>query len=344
MYLDTMTPRKLQTTLMACTPWTPDLLPGFEQSTLSGLAAPEGLVDTVLVRRRCASVSSRAVLYIHGYVDYFFQVHLADFYNAADLHFYALDLRRHGRAMRPHQHPNFTTNIDEYMQDVDAAIAVLSKHEQIDWLLVNGHSTGGLVAALYAHRGKHRAMINAVFLNSPFLDMNLPIWQQRFLVPILSVLGRWLPHLRLPELSEIYGQSLHREHHGQWDYNREWKPIAGFPIYAGWLRAIYLAHTEVAKGLSIPCPVLVMHAERSTWPKQFDPMAMRSDTVLNVEDIQRLAPGLGKQVCIKAVPDGIHDLTLSDAVPRQAMFEDLDRWLQTILLCESKSKQAHFLS
>ncbi|MBP8285418.1 MAG: alpha/beta hydrolase [Rhodoferax sp.] len=312
------------------TPWTPDLLPNFEQSTLSGLGAPEGLVDTVLVRRRCASASSRAVLYIHGYVDYFFQVHLADFYNAAGLNFYALDLRRHGRAMRPHQHPNFTTDIDEYLQDVDAAIAVLGKYELMDWLLINGHSTGGLVAALYAHRGKNRSMINAVFLNSPFLDLNLPTWQKRFLVLILAAIGRWLPHLRLPELSEIYGQSLHREHHGQWDYNREWKPIAGFPIYAGWLRAIYLAHTEVAKGLAIPCPVLVLHAEQSTWPKQFNPMAMRSDTVLNVADIHRLAPGLGNHVCVKAVPDGIHDLTLSGAAPRQAMFEALGQWLLTV--------------
>jgi alpha-beta hydrolase superfamily lysophospholipase len=312
------------------TPWTPDLLPGFEQSTLSGLAALEGPVDAVLVRRRCASASGRAVLYIHGYVDYFFQAHLADFYNAAGLHFYALDLRRHGRALRPEQHPNFTTDIDEYLQDVDAAIAVLCEHEQIDWLLLNGHSTGGLVAALYAHRGNSRARINAVFLNSPFLDLNLPTWQKHFLVPTLAAIGRRLPHLRLPELSEIYGQSLHREHHGQWDYNTQWKPIAGFPIYAGWLRAIYLAHTEVTRGLSIPCPVLVLHAERSTWPKQFDSVAMRSDTVLNVADIQRLAPGLGKQVCIKAVADGMHDLTLSDSVPRRVMFETLGQWLQTV--------------
>lgn len=326
------------------TPWTPDLLPGFEQSTLSGLSAPEGLVDTVMVRRRSDSASSRAVLYIHGYVDYFFQAHLADFYNAAGLHFYALDLRRHGRAMRPHQHPNFTTDIDEYLQDVDAAITILGQTEQIDWLLINGHSTGGLVAALYAHRGKHRSLIDAVFLNSPFLELNLPTWQKRFLVPALAAIGQWLPHLRLPELSEIYGQSLHREHHGQWDYNKQWKPIAGFPIYAGWLRAIHLVHNEVARGLSIPCPVLVIHAERSTWPKQFDPGAMRSDIVLNVEDIERLAPGLGKQVCIKAVRDGIHDLTLSDAVPRHAMFDALNRWLQTILQGESSLKQAHFLS
>ncbi|NCP55490.1 MAG: alpha/beta hydrolase, partial [Rhodoferax sp.] len=63
--------------------WTPDLLPGFEQTTLTDLTAPDGPVELVLVRRRCPEPSAgKAVLYVHGFVDYFFQTHLADFYNA----------------------------------------------------------------------------------------------------------------------------------------------------------------------------------------------------------------------------------------------------------------------
>ena len=164
---------------MQQTSWTPDVLPGFEQTTLACLTALNGPAQAVLVRRRCNNASSRAVLYVHGYVDYFFQTHLADFYNQAGLHFYALDLRRHGRAMRSHQLPNYTSDINEYLQDVDAAVQVLRSAENIDWLLLNGHSTGGLVAALYAHRGPLRSAVSAVFLNSPFLDMNLPAWQAR---------------------------------------------------------------------------------------------------------------------------------------------------------------------
>ena len=95
------------------TSWKPDVMSGFEQITLSGLAAPEGTVDVVLVRRRCAQDSRQAVLYVHGYVDYFFQTHLADFYNAAGLNFYAIDLRRHGRSLREGQLPNYTSDIDD---------------------------------------------------------------------------------------------------------------------------------------------------------------------------------------------------------------------------------------
>lgn len=306
------------------------MLPGFEQSTLSGLTAPEGPVDAVLVRKRCASASTRAVLYIHGYVDYFFQTHLADFYNAHGWHFYALDLRRHGRALRACQLPNFTSNIDEYLQDVDAAIQILMSQEGVDGVLLNGHSTGGLVAALYAHRGPHRAVVKAVFLNSPFLDMNLPAWQERFLEPLLAVVGRWLPKLQLPALSQIYGQSLHATHHGPWHYNTQWKPIAGFPVYAGWFRAIHLAHAEIERELSLSCPVLVLHAQHSAWPKRWYPAVSGADIVLDVADMKRLAPGLGHKVTVRAIAGGMHDLTLANPVPRAEMFDVLRQWLCTV--------------
>jgi len=315
---------------MQQTSWTPDVLPGFEQTTLSGPMAFDGPADAVLVRRRCNSTGARAVLYVHGYVDYFFQTHLADFYNQAGLHFYSLELRRHGRAMRAHQLPNFTRAIDDYLEDVDAAIHVLKTSEAVDWLLLNGHSTGGLVAVLYAHRGKNKSAVNALFLNSPFLDMNLPPWQERFLEPLLAALGAWWPRLVVPVVTTVYGQSLHVEQHGAWRYNTLWKPIAGFPIYAGWLHAMHRAHAEVARGLSIQCPVLVLHARRSSWPKEWSEEAMSTDVVLDVADIARLAPGLGPKVKLVAIKDGIHDLVLSQPEARAQVFAELKAWLVAI--------------
>ena len=315
---------------MQQTSWTTDVLPGFEQTTLTGLTAFDGPADAVLVRRRCNSTGSRAVLYVHGYVDYFFQTHLADFYNQTGLHFYALDLRRHGRSLRGHQLPNYTGDIDEYLQDVDAAVHVLRDAEKIDWLLLNGHSTGGLVAALYAHRGPLRSAVSAVFLNSPFLDMNLPAWKERFLEPLVAALGRWFPRLKIPVMTTAYGQSLHADHHGEWRYNTEWKPIGGFPIFAGWFRSIHRAHAEVAQGLTIQCPVLVMFARRSSWPKQWTSEAMSTDVVLDVADIQRLAPGLGPQVTLVSIEDGMHDLVLSQPRVRARVFAELKAWLVAI--------------
>ncbi|HEY8907109.1 MAG TPA: alpha/beta hydrolase [Rhodoferax sp.] len=305
-------------------------MPGFEQTTITGCPAPDGPVEVVLVRRRCSVAGTRAVLYIHGYVDYFFQTHLADFYNQAGLHFYAVELRRHGRSMRQNQLPNYTSNIDEYLQDVDTAVSLLREEEHIDWLLLNGHSTGGLVAALHAHRGQQRAAVNAVFLNSPFLDMNLPAWQQLTLEPIVSTLGTFFPHLPIPDMSVVYGQSLHASQHGEWHYDTRWKPIAGFTVYAGWLRAIHRAHAEVAQGLAIACPVLVMHAARSAWHTQWSPDVMSADIVLDVADIRRLSPRLGRQVVVRAIEGGMHDLTLSALKTREVVFNELRDWLRTI--------------
>jgi len=316
--------------MMAEITWTSDVLPGFEQTTLAGLSAPEGPIEAVLVRRRCSLASTKAVLYVHGYVDYFFQTHLADFYNQAGLHFYAVELRRHGRALRQDQRPNYTSNIEEYLQDVDAAITLMRGGEQMDWLLLNGHSTGGLVAALYAHRGQQRSAVSAVFLNSPFLDMNLPAWQQWTLEPILSMLGVFSPHLTIPDMSVVYGQSLHASQHGEWHYDTRWKPIEGFPIYAGWLRAIHRAHAEVAQGLDIHCPVLVMHAARSAWPKAWSEEVMTADIVLDVDDIRRLSPRLGPHVELHAIADGMHDLTLSQLKARRVVFKELQDWLIAI--------------
>lgn len=312
------------------TAWVPDVLPGFDQTTLTDWTASDGPADVTLLRRRCAQPSRKCVLYVHGYVDYFFQTHLADFFNNAGLHFFAVDLRRHGRSMHEYQLPNYTSDVDEYLHDVDVAVGLLQQEEGVDWLLLNGHSTGGLVAALYAHRGEHRSAVSAVFLNSPFLDMNLPAWQESILEPIVAALGALFPRWQISNQATFYGESLHVDHHGVWRYNTQWKPIEGFPVYAGWFRAIHRAHAEVARGLSIDCPVLVMHAERSAWLTQWSDEALVTDIVLDIADIQRLSPGLGRQVEVRSVADGVHDLILSKPGVRDKIFDRLLVWLRRV--------------
>jgi alpha-beta hydrolase superfamily lysophospholipase len=317
--------------------WTPDLLPGYEQATLGGMAE-DGPVSTVLVRRRCAVPTDRAVVYLHGFVDYFFQAHLGQAYCDAGIHFYALELRRHGRAMLPHQLPNFTTDLDEYLQDVDRALGALRTQEGVHRVVLNGHSTGGLVAALYAHRGRQRDVLSGIVLNSPFFDMNLPRWQQRVVEPVLAWVGGWWPELRLPGLPTAYGESLHQRHHGAWLYDTAWKPIAGFPVYAGWFRAIHRAHAELERGLNVDCPCLVLRAQRSLGRARWSEDVMSADVVLNVSDIERLAPKLGPRVQQQSIAGGIHDLMLSAPVPRQAAWQAVLDWLRSIGLLDSPAR------
>src|SRR5213075_3543738 len=133
-------------------PWQPDrLLAGFESLELEFPADYEGAVVSTLVRLPTPNAPRGAVLYVHGFSDYFFQRHMAERFAAEGYAFYALDLRKYGRSLRPHQHPNFCKNIAEYYADITAAIDAIGAP-----VLLAGHSTGGLVGSLYAHEGARR--------------------------------------------------------------------------------------------------------------------------------------------------------------------------------------------
>ena len=80
------------------------------------------------------------LLYLHGWNDYFFQTHIADYLSEIGYDFYALDLRRYGRSIRPGQLRGFITNLDDYSVELDAAADVIAADH--DRLLLMGHSTG----------------------------------------------------------------------------------------------------------------------------------------------------------------------------------------------------------
>jgi hypothetical protein len=54
--------------------------PPYERQTIDLGTDDEGPVVATLVRRRADRPTGRAVLYVHGFVDDFFQTHVADFF------------------------------------------------------------------------------------------------------------------------------------------------------------------------------------------------------------------------------------------------------------------------
>ncbi|MBQ3555632.1 MAG: alpha/beta hydrolase, partial [Bacteroidales bacterium] len=52
----------------------------------------EGKVVCTLIKRDCEQKSKKALLYVHGFNDYFFQAEMADRFNAEGYNFYAVDL------------------------------------------------------------------------------------------------------------------------------------------------------------------------------------------------------------------------------------------------------------
>ncbi|MFD8596801.1 alpha/beta hydrolase [Kitasatospora sp. NPDC059646] len=299
----------------------------YEAAELPLIPDEEGEVGATLVRRLVPG-SRQAVLYLHGYTDYFFQTHLADHFTTAGYSFYALDLRKYGRSLRPHQSPNFVTDLAAYDEELDEAVRVIRELDGHTRLLVNGHSTGGLVAALWAARRRGRGLVDGLFLNSPFLSMPAAPAVRTIGAPALSALGRAAPTRKLPApLNPHYVHSLHQDHRGSWNFDLSLKPAEGFPLYAGWLAAIQRGHRAVRRGLLVDCPILMMASTSSTVTSRWDPALMHSDAVLRADDIAALAPRLGQHVTTIRVEGGVHDLVLSAEPVRARVFDELDRWL-----------------
>ena len=146
------------------------------------------------------------MLYLHGWNDYFFQTHLADHLADLGFDFYALDLRRYGRSLRRGHLRGFITDLDDYALELDAAADLIA--EDHDQLLLMGHSTGGLIAALWA--SQHSDRISGLVLNSPWLDLQGSALVRTLGTPVIDAIGTRAPTsvLRLPDLG-FYPRTLH---------------------------------------------------------------------------------------------------------------------------------------
>ncbi|HEX5331182.1 MAG TPA: alpha/beta hydrolase [Cellulomonas sp.] len=267
----------------------------------------------------------RAVLYVHGFVDYFFQAHVGDAFAARGYDFYALDLRDYGRSIRPGREPNFVTELAAYSEEIDAAVRLLrADHDQ---LVVVGHSMGGLVTSLWADARRGAGVVDALVLNSPWLDLR-GSWVERVPVTrLVDVVGRFVPRLRVGALGQHYGPALHSGTGGEWDYDLAWKPLLGFPVRAGWLRTIRRGHARVARGLAVDCPVLVLSSDASGPDDRWHDALVTTDSVLDVAHIAARAPLLGPDVTYVQVAGGAHDLALSPAPARDRYLDEVLGWL-----------------
>ena len=287
--------------------WQPDrLLPGFEALELPAPDDYDGHVVATLVRLPVADAPRGPVLYVHGFIDYFFQRQMAERFAAEGYAFYALDLRKHGRSLLPHQHPCFCKDLSEYHDDITRALEEIGAE-----VLLAGHSTGGLICSLYKHEGRLKDRVRALWLNSPFFD-----WKEarKGKLRIARMLGWFSPFMNDPKaVLPAYVRSIHKNWDGEWDFDLSLKPLMGFPAYFGWVRAIFAAHAKVHAGLNLGIPVLSMHSDEA-------------DIVLDWKQVASWSRTLGSKVSVLPFPGGLHDLVLSRREIRDEVFRQLFAW------------------
>ncbi|MUK01142.1 alpha/beta fold hydrolase [Vibrio cholerae] len=325
--------------------WSEDMLgPGFRARTLPVGSDDEGpRVATLVAYEPDGAAASagprevpgrlRAILYVHGFSDYFLHRELAGSLHARGWAFFALDLHKHGRSLLPGQTPGFTTSLDEYDEDLDAAIAAIE--ERLDVapgsgavdLVLMAHSTGGLTCALWAARNHER--IAALILDSPWLDTLGSALLRSAAHGILDTVSRRRPkaRLRLPEFG-FYFRSISDTRDGEWTIDPAWRPEAGFPIRAGWLAAVLAGHAALARGVSIDVPVLVLCSAASTLSTTWNDAMLETDSVLDVTAMVRRAAELGPDVTIRRFAGALHDVFLSRRDVRTHAVDVVAHWLE----------------
>ncbi|MDP3969121.1 MAG: alpha/beta hydrolase [Nocardioides sp.] len=332
-------------------PWHADALDGYQRRTLHLGDDPdgEGQVEATLVRRPVARGEevTGAVLYVHGFCDYFFQRDLADFFAARGQAFYALDLRKCGRSLRPGHTAHYVSDLALYDAELERAVDIV-RRETGQRVLLAAHSTGGLVLSLWLD-ARHKAALAAgghasdsitgLVLNSPWFDLQgSPFLRTVGTQAIRAVAAaRPLEPMKLAPAS-AYGTSLHVSGAGEWDYDLSLKPIESFPVTYGWLNAVRRGHARLHRGLDVGVPSLVLRSGATKFARTYSEDVDGVDAVLDVAHIARWAGCLGGALTSLPIEGARHDVFLSSDAPRAVAYDALGTWLEQWVLSPSSQR------
>lgn len=306
--------------------WKQDILgPEFEMASVAQPDDYTGKVRCTVIRLKSEECSSKGVLYVHGFSDYFFQKEMAHIFAAHRYNFYAVDLRRYGRSLVQNDQLFRVRDLHEYFADIQVAIDAMKSDGNSEIILL-GHSTGGLTTSLYM-MSKPDPSIKALILNSPFLTWNLPYLKRVLGIPLIKFAGRFNPRLRIKgDGTNYYAASLARHLGGEWEYDKNWKPDVMPDVDAEWVRAIDNAQIGLKKG-KIKVPVLLLHSDKSAYPGDGKNAYATSDAVLNVNTMARKGRNLGERVEEITIHDGLHDLVLSRKDVREKVYSAIFSFL-----------------
>jgi len=306
---------------------------GFENFTFQNIDLGtdyEGSVDATLISYKKNESARQPILYIHGFSDYFYHPHLAEKSSDAGYDFFALELRKYGRSIREHQHPNYCRSLFEYFPEIDFALKKIIDESGQKAILL-GHSNGGLISTLYSIHGKHKDLIQLLILNSPFLELNLNLLVRKIAIPIIGFLSKAFTYAKVNNaVNPLYPKSIDKNYYGELEINHKYKPIEGFPGYFTWLKAVAKAQKSVSRN-QINIPTLVLISSDSFIPSIWSERISRSDIILNVNDIRKRALKLGNNVTLIEINQAIHDVFLSSVQVREEAFDKMFKWMIEII-------------
>ncbi len=316
-------------------PWVNEIIPVAEHPAAPGADRAVLVYQEQAPTRADGAPLPGAVLYLPGFVDYFFQTHLAQAFIDAGVEFYGLDQRAQGRAIGSGGLENIN---DLRLRNVEIARAIRRLREiGHRHITLAGHSTGGLQAVIYAARATPGSLhashppappIDAVLLNSPWLSLHRSQPLKAIANATALSLGGLAPDLGLGMLGPQYGQFLHRAYGGEWDFSEEWKVLHEMPARAGFLKSVFALQAEMRSGLGIDVPILLCTSGKAGHPVHPTPEQLaNTDVVLNPADMWRLSGRLGSDVTTRIFPGAVHDISLSRREVREDYLRTAVEWV-----------------
>ncbi len=326
-------------------PWKPDsVLEGYQQATVHLGEDAEGEIVATFVRKDPSKLTLQerwrrwhfsvrghrlAIMYVHGWNDYFYRRHASEYWESLGIPFYAVDLRKFGRSYRPYQTPGYIEDLHEYRLEFNALRDQIVKEQGKDVrILMIAHSQGGLSASLWVNT-EHPHHVEALALNSPWLELQGNRMFRLLSTPVVQMYwlrgGKTVMPMRDPG---FYARCIKRSTGGEWDYlDHPLNPGVEFLTRAGWMQAIYNGQDEIAKNLDIQIPVLVCTSDKSmmlqfTW----DEGMREADSVLDITAIRQAALHLGDVVALATIRGGLHDLSMSKPDARRKYFRIVTMW------------------
>ncbi|WP_420099865.1 alpha/beta fold hydrolase [Corynebacterium sp.] len=315
-------------------------------------AGAPGTVCCTLVRYRPGESPEwgerPAVLFVHGMTDFFFQTHVAEHFHGLGYAVYGIDLRKCGRSHRDGQTWHHVSSQSLYDEDLAVALSLLSAGHGSTTLV--GHSTGGLDVTMFVSRLHAAAQagdparatlhdsIAAVILNSPWLDLQFDRATNLVIRRIFPHVARFWPTWHVPGgINPTYGESLHVSGHGEWDYDREFKPALPRPKQVSWLVGVSREINKLHSGhFSTGVPTLMLcsdaHSDSrmvvdSTGAEVPEARAYVTDTVLRPSQMQAAAHLVDPDCEVRVIPGAMHDVFLSGPDVRAAAFAAVDAWV-----------------
>ena len=326
-------------------PWKPDsVLEGYQQATVHLGEDAEGEIVATFVRKDPSKLTLQerwrrwhfsvrghrlAIMYVHGWNDYFYRRHASEYWESLGIPFYAVDLRKFGRSYRPYQTPGYIEDLHEYRLEFNALRDQIVKEQGKDVrILMIAHSQGGLSASLWVNT-EHPHHVEALALNSPWLELQGNRMFRLLSTPVVQMYrlrgGKTVMPMRDPG---FYARCIKRSTGGEWDYlDHPLNPGVEFLTRAGWMQAIYNGQDEIAKNLDIQIPVLVCTSDKSMMLQSTWDEGMReADSVLDITAIRQAALHLGDVVALATIRGGLHDLSMSKPDARRKYFRIVSMW------------------